>query len=76
MSRLIVIRSFFNHIEADIAKSVLEAAGISAVVQADDAGGVQPGLWAGEGVQLLVRDEDADDARQILDSADEGHRIH
>jgi Putative prokaryotic signal transducing protein len=76
MSHLIVIRSFFNHVEADIAKSVLETAGIDALVQADDAGGVQPGLWAAEGVQLLVREEDADDARQILDSADENHRVH
>jgi hypothetical protein len=68
MSRLIVVRTFFNHFEADVAKSALDAADIESIVQADDAGGVEPGLWPGRGVQLLVREEDAEQARQVLDA--------
>jgi hypothetical protein len=37
-SELVVVRTFLSRIEADLAKSALEAAGIEALVQADDAG--------------------------------------
>jgi hypothetical protein len=66
-SELVVVRTFSDRIEADLAHSALEAAGIESMVSGDDAGGVQPGLWTGEGVALLVREEDADSAREILD---------
>jgi hypothetical protein len=66
-SELVVVRTFSDRIEADLAHSALEAAGIDSMVSGDDAGGVQPGLWTGEGVALLVRDEDATTAREILD---------
>ena len=66
-SELVVVRTFSDRIEADLAHSALEAAGIESMVSGDDAGGVQPGLWTGEGVALLVRAEDATNAREILD---------
>lgn len=66
-SELVVVRTFGDRIEADLAHSALEAAGIESMVSGDDAGGVQPGLWTGEGVALLVREEDASSAREILD---------
>jgi hypothetical protein len=66
-SELVVVRTFSDRIEADLAHSALEAAGIESMVSGDDAGGVQPGLWTGEGVALLVREEDAPTAREILD---------
>jgi hypothetical protein len=66
-SELVVVRTFGDRIEADLAHSALEAAGIESMVSGDDAGGVQPGLWTGEGVALLVREEDASNAREILD---------
>ena len=56
--RLVVVRTFLNRIDADLAQGALEAAGIDAMVGADDAEGNQPGLWMG-GVRLLVREEDA-----------------
>jgi hypothetical protein len=65
---LVVVRSFSNQFDADVAKSALDASGIDSVVQADDAGGMEPGLWPGRGVQLLVRAEDAKRARQVLDT--------
>ena len=66
-SYLVVVRTFGDRIEAELAQSALEAAGIKSMVRGDDAGGVQPGLWTGEGVALLVREEDTTTAREILD---------
>jgi len=63
---LVIVRTFLNPFDAELAKSALEAAEIQAIVQADDAGGVQPGLWVGRGVELLVRTEDAARADEVL----------
>ena len=41
-SELVPVKTFLSRIEADLAKSALEAAGISALVRADDAGGARP----------------------------------
>lgn len=62
---LVVVKTFLTRVDADLAKSALESAGIVAIVRPDDAGGTRPGLWMG-GVGLLVRAEDADDATKIL----------
>jgi hypothetical protein len=64
---LIVIANFLNHIDADMARSALEAADIAAMISADDAGGLRPHLSVGSNVRLLVRAEDAEQARKILD---------
>jgi Putative prokaryotic signal transducing protein len=66
--RLVVIRTFLNRVDADLAQGALEAAGIDAIVGADDAEGNQPGLWMG-GVRVLVREEDAEEAGEILGPA-------
>jgi hypothetical protein len=66
--RLVVVRTFLNRIDADLAQGALEAAGIDAIVGADDAEGNQPGLWMG-GVRVLVREEDAEEAAQVLGPA-------
>jgi hypothetical protein len=67
---LVVVRTFLNPFDAELAKSALEAAEIQSIVQADDAGGLQPGLWVGSGVQLLVRTEDAARASEVLGKDD------
>jgi hypothetical protein len=63
--RLIAVRTFLNRIDAELAQGALEAAGIDAMVAADDAEGNQPQLWMG-GVRLLVREEDAEEAGKVL----------
>jgi hypothetical protein len=65
---LVVIHTFTSRPEADMAKSALDAAGIEAIVVADDAGGTQPGLWEGRGVAVVVNRENEQAAREILDS--------
>jgi len=63
---LVVVRTFSNKFEADVAKTALDAAKIDCFIRADDAGGTRPGMWMGNGVELLVRAEDADWADEIL----------
>jgi putative signal transducing protein len=65
-AKLVVVAEYSNRIEAELAQGALEAADIDAIVSADDAGGVQPGLWGGEGVKVLVRAEDLDEAKKVL----------
>ncbi len=62
---LVTVGTFLTHIDADLAKSALEAAGIESMILSDDCGGVRPHLWMG-GITLLVRDEDAQRAMEIL----------
>jgi hypothetical protein len=64
---LVLVQSFATQMEADIAKSMLESAGIDAMIQADRAGGMRDHLaWSGFGFKVLVREEDADTAREML----------
>jgi hypothetical protein len=63
---LVAVGSYYNKIDAELAQGALKAADIDAIVTADDAGGLQPGLWVGEGVRLLVRATDAERAKEIL----------
>ena len=64
-SKMVVLQTFPNRIEADMAEGALRASEIDAMVSADDAGGVEPGLWM-QGIRLLVWQEDADRAREVL----------
>jgi hypothetical protein len=64
-TELVVVGTFLNQIEADMAQGALEAAEIDSMISADDAGGQRPHLWMG-GIRLLVRAEDAAAAREIL----------
>jgi len=64
-SKLVVFRDFLNKAEAELAQGALQAHGVDSLVQADDAGGEEPGLWMG-GVKLLVRAQDRERARRIL----------
>ena len=64
--KLVAVGTYQNKIDAELAQGALEAADIEAMVAADDAGGLQPGLWVGEGVRVLVRAEDAERAKEIL----------
>ena len=63
---LVVVASFLNEIDAQLAQGALEAGGITSMISSDDSGGLQPQL-AMSGVRLLVRAEDVDQAAEILD---------
>jgi hypothetical protein len=72
-SDLVVVHAFGTQAEADLAKSMLESAGIDAMIQADRAGGMRDHLaWSGFGFKVLVREEDATTARDMLKPPHEG----
>jgi len=69
-SNLVAVQAFATQMDASLAKSVLESAGIDAMIQADRAGGMRDHLaWSGFGFKVLVRDEDASSAREVLEAA-------
>jgi hypothetical protein len=66
--KLVVVYAFGTGAEAEIAKGALASAGIDAIIQADSVGGMRPHVaWASGGYKLLVREEDADTAEEMLD---------
>jgi hypothetical protein len=67
-SEPVVLRTFINVVEAEIAQTALEAAGIPSFVRADDCGGLHPHLQL-RGTALLVRAEDRAEAEQLLATA-------
>ena len=66
--KLTIVRRFSYRQEAELARAALEAAGIESMVRSDDAGGLRPGLAFSNGVELIVRAEDAESARDVLDA--------
>ncbi len=66
IQRQVVIESFENEIDAEIAKARLEAENIEASIVKDDAGGMFPSLQQTAGVQLLVSQDSAGRAKEIL----------
>jgi len=67
-SNLVIAHIFATELEAEMARSALEAAGIAAIIQADTAGGMRPHIaWAGSGFRILVREEDANAAHDVLE---------
>jgi len=72
-AKLVIVQSYGSRPEADLARGALEDAGIQALVQADTAGGMREHLaWSGAGFKILVREEDAAVARDVLTSPAEG----
>jgi hypothetical protein len=64
--QLVVVATYRYRHEAEIGKSMLEANGVDAIINADDLGSVHPVLGAVSGIRLLVRGRDAHAARALL----------
>lgn len=69
---LIVLREYADEMSARMDAMALEANGVPARVSADTAGGAIPSLALSFPVRLIVRADDADVARQLLDQPVEG----
>ncbi|HEO65742.1 MAG TPA: DUF2007 domain-containing protein [Spirochaetes bacterium] len=65
-SKLIVLATFTNEINAEIVRAKLEANGINSFVFKDDCGGMEPQLQLILGVQVLVDSEDIEKAKKLL----------
>lgn len=73
---MVVIREYVNEMEALVARSVLEAHQMPAVVLRDDAGGMLPAMRLLFPVRLAVRSAEAAQALRILDAPFEGGDGH
>ena len=62
-SELIAISTFRSAADAQIAKGILDEAGIQSMIRSDNAGGMYPAI---SGADLLVRAEDAEKAAEAL----------
>jgi hypothetical protein len=62
----VVLETFPNRIEAEMAAGLLESEGVPAMVLADDAGGAYPSLQFVRGVRLMVAAADRYRALEIL----------
>lgn len=62
---MVAVRTFLNRIEAELARGFLAGENIDSIIQADDCGGERPSMWL-SGVRLLVPEEDAAKADEIL----------
>ena len=68
--RLTTIATYLNHVEADIAASVLRSAGIECVLLNANVGRLYFADTFG-GIQLQVFEEDAAPAREVLEQAEQ-----
>jgi len=66
-SDLITISTFRSTVDAQIAKGILDEAGIEYMIRSDNAGGMYPAI---SGAELLVRSEDVDKAHDALQGPD------
>jgi hypothetical protein len=62
-AELITISTFPSTADAQIAKGILDEAGIASMIRADNAGGMYPAI---SGAELLVRSEDLEQAHDAL----------
>ena len=66
MAELIAIRTFLDIPTAELARSMLESAGIFAQIFSDNEGGLNPSLGFGTGSRLMIREDDVEEAEEIL----------
>jgi hypothetical protein len=71
MNDPVIVKSFTDKGEAEIARGLLDAEGINAAITADDLGSEGPGLTFGRPINLVVEAADADRAAELLDQAAE-----
>jgi hypothetical protein len=67
------VKTYWNRHEAELEKSYLSANGINAVICGDDCGGTRPALSFARGVHLLVKNDDVEKAKNILNDDDDAN---
>ena len=68
MSNHICIKTYLHRHEAEMDREFLETSGIDAVILAGDLGGILPSLLWGALVRLMVAEEQAEEALELLGS--------
>lgn len=65
-TNFILFDTYFNEVDAELVSSLLKSSGIEVIIRRDDLGGIYPQLTFTKGINLLVKEEDQEDARKIL----------
>jgi hypothetical protein len=65
-SSLVVVQTFANESSALVARAILEANDIQSMLASDGSSSMEPQLQFSQGVRLLVHEDDAEDARELL----------
>lgn len=63
-----VVKTFPDLDTAELAAANLSAHGIECFVQADDCGGMLPGIQSGTYIKLMVDEKHAAEARELLET--------
>jgi len=66
---LVTVATFLHRGEAEVARARLADAGLTALVIADDEGGLNPGFFRDYTIRLVVQTGDDVDAAQLLAEA-------
>jgi len=69
----VVVRNYPTEAEANVARTVLEAAGIASTPPQDIKGGLPHNVYPSQGADILVRPEDLQAAEEILAAAEAGN---
>jgi hypothetical protein len=69
--RLVTVARYSDNIEADLARQMLEDAGIKAFVMGQNVGNVYSGVPAVVSIQLQTPESQAEEAKEILEAARE-----
>ena len=62
----VVVHVDMNRLQAQTVKTFLESQGIEAMLSADDAGGELPSFDESRGVEVLVPEDQAEKAKELL----------
>lgn len=65
-NEFVVLKTYFNDTDAQLASSLLKSSGIEVFIRRDNFGGMGPHLAFARGIRLLVQKEDEENARQLL----------
>jgi len=65
---LVLAGSYSNQVEADVARTALEGAGIETFTSGDDLGGEAPYIAFNRGIEIYVRRDDAEAAEAVLNT--------
>lgn len=72
---MIVVGTFLNEVESELAQNLLKAEGITSMVQKDNCGGMYPQLVMLRGIKILVGEADEQAALAVLESSNQDQPI-
>ena len=69
---LVAVSTFRSTADAQIAKGILDDAGIESLIRSDNAGGMYPAM---AGAEILVHADDVNEATRALEAAQQGENL-